>query len=155
MLYAMVKVRRARLSDAAALATMNSEFNHVDIDPGWVRASLRHGREIVLVAERGGERAGFACALVNVSFCYDRPWAELTELFVRPGHRRAGCGKALVRAIEMELSRRGVVHVHILTGARNRRARALYEAMGYAHNRAKPEVLYDRNMPVPARRRKA
>jgi ribosomal protein S18 acetylase RimI-like enzyme len=142
----MTKVRKATAKDADVLAAMNREFNRQERAPRAVRACLRRGGEIVLLAEVEGEPAGFACAQVADSFCYDKPWAELTELYVRASHRRAGCGTALVRAVEAELARRGVVHVHILTGVRNRPARSLYEGLGYSHNRAKPEMLYDRDM---------
>jgi GNAT superfamily N-acetyltransferase len=133
-------------ADAEVLAQMNREFNGVNMDPSAVAATLRRSSETVAVAFVGAAAAGFACAQVQESLCYKRPWAELTELYVRSGFRRRGLGRRLVAFIEKELRRRDVGHIHILTGMRNRAARALYETCGYSHNVKRPEVLYEKDV---------
>jgi ribosomal protein S18 acetylase RimI-like enzyme len=137
-------VRMARATDAHALAEMNRAFNKVDVEPEAVAANLRDATELVAVAMRRGEHVGFVCAQVHDSFCYQAPYAEITELFVKGGHRRAGSGTKLLHFMEARLARRGVVHLHILTGVRNRPARTLYDKLGY--RRAKPEVLYEKDI---------
>jgi len=140
------KVRIAMPKDACVLAKMNSEFNHNMIEPKDISRKLRRGSEIVLVAESENQVLGFACAQLMDSFCYVRPYAELTELYVRVAYRRKGVGLALVRNMEKELARHGVTHIHILTAVRNKPARALYGRLRYSHRRKKPEMLYDKNM---------
>ncbi len=142
----MHKVRIAQPKDADALAKMNREFNRNLIEPKEVSRKLRRGSEIVLIAENEDQVLGFACAQLMDSFCYVRPYAELTELYVRVAYRRKGVGSALVRNMEKELARRGVMHIHILTAVRNKPARALYDRLRYSHSRKRPEMLYDKNM---------
>ncbi len=146
----MHKVRIAQPKDAYVLAKMNREFNHNLIEPMEIGKKLRRGNEIVLVAERENQVLGFACAQLMDSFCYVRPYAELTELYVRVAYRRKGVGTALVRNMEKELARRGVGHIHILTAAGNKPARALYDQLGYSYRRKRPEMLYDKNMKAKA-----
>ena len=142
----LTRVRFANPQDATCLAKMNSVFNRQLMDAKTIRKKIRSGLELVLVAEIDDHIAGFACAQFFDSFCYANPYAELTELFVEATHRRRGIAVALVRQMEEELAKRGASHIHILTGARNGPARALYERLGYFHNRKRPEILYDKNM---------
>ncbi|MGA2785687.1 MAG: GNAT family N-acetyltransferase [Candidatus Bathyarchaeia archaeon] len=139
-------VRKAGPNDATTLSKMNNEFNHLRIKPKDIHKKLNRGSEIVLVAEVDGKLSGFACAQIMDSFCYTKPYAEMTELFVRATSRRMGVGKALVGAIEKELLSRGVSHIHILTGMKNKSARALYEKLRYSDHKERREVLYDKNM---------
>ena len=53
----------------------------------------------VLVAWKGGEPAGFALFFHNYSTFLGRRGIWLEDLFVRPGCRRQGCAKALLRAV--------------------------------------------------------
>ena len=142
----MIEVRLAKPRDALALSRMTREFTGVRVASKAVAAALRRSAEVVAVTAVGDEPAGFACAQVNDSICYLRPWAELSELYVKPGFRRKGVGRKLVAFVERELRRRSVAHIHILTGVRNRGARALYERFGYRTNRGRPEVLYEKDV---------
>ena len=140
------RIRAATPEDAAPLSKMNQLFNHLSIGLRDIQKKLRDGDEIVLVAQSGEGLCGFACAQVMDSFCYKKPYAELTELYVGSAYRRNGIATMLVRSMEKELSKRGVVHIHILTGVANRPARALYEQLRYSCTRKRPEILYDKNM---------
>lgn len=53
----------------------------------------------VLIAQKGGEAAGFALFFHNFSTFLGRPGLWLEDLFVQPAHRGQGCGKALLRAL--------------------------------------------------------
>ncbi len=146
----MISVRLATNKDADGLAEMNRAFNGPQIEAQAIASSLVKGNEYVAVAHCNGVPIGFACAQIHESFCYHRPYAELTELYVKDGFRRQGAGTKLVCFMEGRLRKERVVHMHILTGARNKAGRCLYEGLGYKTNRKRPEVLYEKDI-VPHR----
>ncbi|WP_081898990.1 GNAT family N-acetyltransferase [Herbidospora cretacea] len=57
--------------------------------------------------------------------------AEIKRLFVRPDHRGAGCGRALLTTLESTAARAGAVRVLLETGVHNDHALALFAAHGY------------------------
>ena len=57
--------------------------------------------------------------------------AHVYSLYVNEAHRRRGYGRALMRAIERELTDRGVSRVALQVFGHNRQAMALYESLGY------------------------
>ena len=102
-----IVVRPAVSSDAAALEEMNRAFNDESAtsEEIWSRLEDGSGPEVALLAEVEGQATGFACFQIVTSVCYSKPCAELTELYVRPSHRRSGVGSSLVlRAEQMALS---------------------------------------------------
>jgi GNAT superfamily N-acetyltransferase len=60
-----------------------------------------------LIAERGSEAAGYALFYPTFSTFLAIQGVWLEDLFVRPGHRRAGVGKALLAAVAAEVCARG------------------------------------------------
>ena len=74
--------------------------------------------------------------------CYANKYGEITELFVMDEYRRQGIGKKLLEATENELYKRGVKHLHVLTGDENTPAHTLYSSCGYTKT---TEVLFDKD----------
>jgi GNAT superfamily N-acetyltransferase len=60
-----------------------------------------------LLAEDQGEPVGFALFFHNYSTFLGRPGIYLEDLFVRPAHRGAGHGKALLEAVARTAVERG------------------------------------------------
>jgi GNAT superfamily N-acetyltransferase len=60
-----------------------------------------------LIAERGSETAGYALYFPTFSSFLARPGIWLEDLFVRPAHRRAGVGRALLAAVAARVRERG------------------------------------------------
>jgi GNAT superfamily N-acetyltransferase len=60
-----------------------------------------------LLAEVDGSQVGFAVFIHNFSTFLGRPGLYLEDLFVRPGHRRRGVGKALFRHLARLAVERG------------------------------------------------
>jgi GNAT superfamily N-acetyltransferase len=60
-----------------------------------------------LIAERGGEAAGYALFFPTFSSFLAMQGVWLEDLFVRPAHRRAGVGKALLAAVAASVRERG------------------------------------------------
>jgi ribosomal protein S18 acetylase RimI-like enzyme len=129
----VMDIRPATSDDAAALATLNDEFNETvttyeDIRKRFGRTG---GHELVYIAIEDGEAVGFACAQVYRSICYERPMAEITEIYVRDAYRRRGIARALLARAESDLSAERVSEVRIETGLANETAIGLYSASGY------------------------
>ncbi len=61
----------------------------------------------VLIAEHGGEAAGFALFFHNFSTFLGRPGLYLEDLYVRPAFRSAGIGKELLVRLASLAKRRG------------------------------------------------
>ena len=129
-----ITVRRAVPADAAALELLNRAFNGDGIAPAaHIAASLASNPdEPVLIAHADNAPAGFICAQIKRSMCYNSPSAELTEMYVAPPHRRRGVASALIRALEAELTALGITEITVLTGDDNLPAQALYAATGYS-----------------------
>ena len=125
--------RLACPTDAEALVHLNFAFNEVDdVSPEDVRHSLLTSSEVVAVAEQEGSVIAFCCAQVHYSFCYKRPVAEVTEMYVDAAHRREGCATGMLSFLEQHLqSACGVDEIHLLTGTENHAAQAAYAKAGF------------------------
>ena len=126
-------VRMAQWDDAAVLAVLSYEFNHVQVTSDHVLSRLSSGfhTEIVVVGEVDGQVVGFACAQVLESICYAKPWAELVELYVQERYRRRGVGRGLVRMVEQMVQREGATDLLVHTNTMNLAGQALYQSMDY------------------------
>ncbi len=104
----MIHVRPAVPADAPLILALIRELAAYEREPDAVVATeadiLRDGfgerpRFQVLIAEHGGEAAGFAFYFFTYSTWRGRPCLYLEDLFVRPSFRRNGLGLALLRAL--------------------------------------------------------
>jgi ribosomal protein S18 acetylase RimI-like enzyme len=75
--------------------------------------------------------AGYAVLTLHFSMESGGLDAFVDDLFVRPQHRRRGLGDAAMRAFFYECQRRGVLAAHVVVGANNRPAQALYARYGF------------------------
>jgi GNAT superfamily N-acetyltransferase len=84
-----------------ALAEYERLSEEVVMDTELLRRNLFGERPYaeVLIAEENGESAGFALFFHNFSTFVGRPGIYLEDLFVRPGHRGKGYGKALLKRL--------------------------------------------------------
>src|SRR5688572_30454194 len=97
----MTEVRRATAEDASRLARMLHDFNQEfgDPSPGTevierrVRAFIEDERKTYLLDD---ERLGFAQVSFSPSVWSDGPVGLLEELYVVPGRRGEGIGRALM-----------------------------------------------------------
>lgn len=128
-------VRLAGPGDAAALFRLNELFNGPSGHSveAMAESLAGNGQEVVVVAEEGCVPVGFVCAQVKRSFCYERPTAEVTEVFVEEGFRRRGLAEEMLRFLQERCAREfGVEEFTLLTGLGNLPAQALYKKLGYA-----------------------
>jgi GNAT superfamily N-acetyltransferase len=109
----MLRLRSATREDVPLILQLVRELASYERAPDAVVATeadyLRDGfgqrpRFQVLLAEWDGEPAGFALFFFTFSTWVGKPGLWLEDLFVRPGLRRRGIGKALM----LELARTAV-----------------------------------------------
>ena len=125
-------IRVATLADAHILADLNADFNGVQMTlERMAEQMLRcYDVERALIAGIDGTAVGFACLRLIPWLCYDPPYAELTELFVREPFRRRGIASALVAHAQRMARAAGAKELRILTGRDNPAARAFYRKLG-------------------------
>jgi ribosomal protein S18 acetylase RimI-like enzyme len=136
-------VRLAKKEDLEVLRELNKEFNGVD--PSLLKKNLwtDDSSEIVAIADAEGYAVGFACAQSYMSFCYNNPQGEITEMYVREEFRGNGIANSLITCLEKELQFRGVIGVKILTSRENVIAIKTYKKSGYI---AKNEVVLSKKI---------
>ncbi|MHB0998340.1 MAG: GNAT family N-acetyltransferase [Armatimonadota bacterium] len=126
-------IRLADAGDASQLSVLNQEFNNSNASADDIAAYLANSpaHEKTVVADLDGEIIGFACVQVYRSWCYLEPWAELTELYVKPGYRRCGYARAMVTLLEQFAREAGATDIFLVTGEMNMAAQSLYRSCGY------------------------
>lgn len=87
----------------------------------------------LLVAERGGERAGFLAFDVDGGVC------EVVTVAAEP--TGAGVGRALMEAVHEEAAGQGCSELRLVTTAENTGARRFYERLGYAVVEIRPGAV--------------
>jgi GNAT superfamily N-acetyltransferase len=127
-----LRIRDILPTDAVQLGPLNVAFNGAEGTRGSEHLWSGKGQnEIVLVAEVEGELVGFACLQIMHSVCYRRTWTELTEIYVHPGGRRQGVGRALMQEAEKRAREHNSGQIHLRTNIKNQMAHALYVECGF------------------------
>ena len=130
-------VRIATVQDAEQLEILNNEFNgegETTLDN--IRNSLANNKqEIIVVDNKNGELTGFVCVQLKKSFCYDDYMPEITEVYVKPQHRRNGIARAMITyAEEYCKSHYPLRKFELLTGDENGGAQSVYAKLGYSED---------------------
>jgi ribosomal protein S18 acetylase RimI-like enzyme len=149
-------VRLAGGADAEAIGQLLHDFNHEydepTPEPEWlarrVRELLATGQTIVLVGGTGPD--GLAVLRFRPGIWSQALECYLAELYVVPGRRGRGLGRALMNAA-IELARnQGADHMDLGTGEHDIAARALYESLGFSNREGKPDgpinYFYEREL---------
>ena len=131
-------IRPAGPDDLDALAPLFDAYRRFYEQPGdvalasaYLHARLERGESAILVAEADGELLGF-CQLYPTwcSVAAARIFV-LYDLFVDAPARRAGVGRALMRAAQAFGREAGAARLDLSTARTNLRAQALYESLGW------------------------
>lgn len=168
-----ISVRRATIDDAAALAAVHVaswEGAYRGLVPDawfqertvqartamWRRVLAEPRAGLVYAAEHGdgdGAAAVVGLAAANLpsrDADADEDTAEISALYVDPGHWRAGAGRALMDAALDALTARGFMVVTLWVFEANPRARAFYEKCGFVADGARqgepPEIRLRRRL---------
>lgn len=141
-------IRPGRREDAAQAAKlwMQSAEEHTAYDPVYTTSDeaekiMRRfladlsssSHSFLFVAEREGEIIGFASGeLREGSPAFDsKTWAAIEDVYVFPGYRSLGVGRALVEACKEWAIDKGASGLSLQVAAKNTRARKFYEELGF------------------------
>ena len=149
-------VRRAGAADAEAIGRLLHDFNTEfgDITPGpqtlaeRVRTLLGEGELTVLVGGPGPD--GLALLRFRPAIWTSALECYLAELYVVPGRRGQGLGRALMEAAIEVARAEGADHMDLGTGEDDVAARALYESLGFDNTGGRPggpvNYFYEREL---------
>lgn len=142
-----VSVRIAGADDTAAVARLMTALNeavgpvyglartpeNVTVTPEQAHARMERmaGVEQALLAEEAGAAIGLLSLRIVPYLSEDTPYAEITELFVVPEHRRGGVARRLLVEAEAIARAHGCTSIHVNAWHDNAQAQDLYWATGY------------------------
>ncbi|MDX9954460.1 MAG: GNAT family N-acetyltransferase [Anaerolineae bacterium] len=129
----MIVIRPAQEADAAALATLATEFTGLLVTPDQMRARLQRSRGIEhpFIAELEGTVVGFASLRLLPYLGEDVPYAEISELFVTQCCRRQGIARTLMAEMEAVALAAGATGLTVLAAPDNTIALAVYRSAGF------------------------
>ena len=143
-------IRRAEPADAEAIGRLlhdfNTEYEEFTPGPGEIAKHLGNllaGDEtVVLLAGDGPD--GFALLRFRPSYWTDKAECYLAELYVVPGRRGQGLGRALMDEVIRVAQQRNAGHIDLHTSEDDVAARALYEKLGFTNREGRPDgpVMY-------------
>ncbi len=137
-----MEIKRATIEDLDLLAPLFDgyrQFYHQAPDSAVARRFLRErlsrGESVIFLAfEREGDREiglGFTQLYPSFSSVSAFPMLILSDLFVAPGARGKGVGRALMDRARDHGSEAGARQIFLQTAHDNTPAQALYESLGY------------------------
>lgn len=95
-------IRLATVNDAEQLYILNDEFNgsgNTTIE-NIIESLTDNKQEVAIVAEDSGILVGFICIQLKKYFCYAEYSAEITEVYVKPDHRKRGFAREMISFAE-------------------------------------------------------
>ena len=130
---AQISLRDAQQADAERLATLLTDEGY---PAGATDLAARIERfaspaSHVVVAEAGGDVAGFIAFHVIPRFETDDRFVRIVTLVVGPGFRERGVGRLLMTEAERVAGEEGAVYLEITAGHHRPEARQMYESLGY------------------------
>lgn len=129
----MAKIRPYQAADAPEMARLVSVLGYpVGTEEMRSRLAGLSSAHHTLVAEVGGEVAGFIGLVAIRPYESSVPFGFILALAVGTGHQRQGIGSELVRAAEDYFREQGVGDVRLSSGLHREEAHRFYESRGYA-----------------------
>jgi ribosomal protein S18 acetylase RimI-like enzyme len=149
-------IRRAGRLDVGDVARLLHDFNTEfgEPTPGvsalteYAAKLLAMGEMTVLLAGEGPD--GISLFRFRTSVWTGKPEAHLQELYVVPGRRGRGIGRALLEATIALARESGATGIDLNTGETDSAARALYESCGFSNSEGGPDgpsmLFYEREL---------
>jgi GNAT superfamily N-acetyltransferase len=129
---------RPAAADLAAVAEVFDQYRRHYGEPvaagqavAWLAGQIGSGRLRVFTARMGEDLVGIATAVTLPASLRLGCYWQLRDLYVVPGARRCGAGRALVSAVRMAASAAGAIRLSIQTEPDNAAALGLYATSGF------------------------
>lgn len=133
-----ITIRRASSSDLDDLAPLFDAYRQFYRKPAdlalarrFLEERLTRNESVIFVALAGDEAIGFTQLYHTFCSTAAAPILVLYDLFVGPGGRRHGAGRALMEAAHAYAREAGVQRLVLSTAHDNLKAQSLYESLGY------------------------
>ena len=91
---------------------------------------------LIFLAFREKSAVGFMQVYGSFSSVALRPIWILNDLFVDPSVRRTGCAKKMLQYLRESAKQQNIFSIKLATAVDNRKAKALYDSLGYQLNRS-------------------
>ena len=104
---------------------------------------LQNSNDIVYVAEDKGVIIGYCCGRISHHMSFNKPIADILELYLAEDYRGSGLGRQLLAAMDAEFTSRGVNRTRVFVRESSENARKFYEACGYE---GYPMVMYRKDI---------
>lgn len=149
-------VRRASAGDAADIGRLFTDFNDefgeptppVEIAAERASKHIENGHSLFLLIGDGPD--GFGQLRFQESLYADGLECHLQELYVVPGRRGNGLGRALLEAALEAARAEGATYINLGTSEDDTAARALYESAGFTNREGRPDgpvmYVYERDL---------
>jgi ribosomal protein S18 acetylase RimI-like enzyme len=149
-------IRLGTAEESASIARLLHDFNteYSEPTPGIERlteivgAMFAAGEITVLLAGDGPD--GLAVLRFRTAIWSGEPEAHLQELYVVPGLRGRGIGRALLEATMAAAREAGASGIDLNTGETDTAARALYSSAGFTNREGGPDgpsmLFYERDL---------
>lgn len=136
-----MEIRRAVLDDLPRLVPLYDgyrQFYRQPSDPGvaerFLRDRLTRGDSVIFLAEADSGPLGFTQLYPIFSSVSATPAWVLNDLFVAPGARTGGVGRALLERARVHGVETGARWLSLSTERTNLTAQRLYEALGWVRD---------------------
>jgi ribosomal protein S18 acetylase RimI-like enzyme len=150
-----LRVRRAGLDDVAAIGRLlhdfNTEYEEPTPSPEALAERFREllaGDTVVLLGGAGPD--GIAVMRFRPSIWTAELECYLAELYVVPGRRGHGLGRALMTTAMDAARAEGATYMDLGTSEDDVAARSLYESLGFSNREGKPDgavnYFYEREL---------
>jgi len=132
---ALTETTGARLAEVAAVFDQYRRHYGEPVVPGqaaaWLASSIRQRRLALFTAHLGADLAGMATAVALPTSLRLSCYWQLRDLYVVPGARRRGAGRALLDAVREAATAAGAIRLSVQTETGNTAALQLYRASGF------------------------
>jgi ribosomal protein S18 acetylase RimI-like enzyme len=149
-------VRLAGPADAPDVGRLlhdfNTEFGEPTPGPQWLAERVRRllAADELTVLLIGTAPDGLAAMRFRPAIWSEGLECYLAELYVVPGRRGRGLGRALMEAVLDHARARGADGIDLGTGEQDVAARALYESLGFTNREGRPDgplnYFYEREL---------
>jgi len=139
-----IATRLSTERDLAAVAALFDAYRQfygkapdLTLATDFIRERMQRRESVVLVAERQGHGiVGFSQIYPTFCSVAAARIGVLYDLFVEPGSRKLGAGRALMRAAESHAAGSGLARLELSTARTNLPAQSLYESLGWVRDEA-------------------